>query len=53
LPSWNGTAPKKAITAFVEKVTKEGSADFVWPAERIAVYDNDGTLSVVPVRTRR
>ena len=44
LPSWNDTAPKKAIIAFVEKVTKEGSADFVPPAERIAVYDNDGTL---------
>ncbi|MES2438087.1 MAG: HAD family hydrolase [Verrucomicrobiota bacterium] len=44
LPSWNDTAPKKAITAFVEKVTKEGSADFVPPAERIATFDNDGTL---------
>jgi phosphoglycolate phosphatase-like HAD superfamily hydrolase len=44
LPSWNDTAPKKAIVAFVEKVTKEGSADFVRPAERIAVFDNDGTL---------
>ena len=44
LPSWNDTAPKKAITAFVEKVTKEGSADFVPPTERIAVFDNDGTL---------
>jgi phosphoglycolate phosphatase-like HAD superfamily hydrolase len=44
LPSWNDTAPKRAIIAFVEKVTKEGSADFVVPAERIAVFDNDGTL---------
>ena len=44
LPSWNDTAPKKAIVAFVEKVTKEGSSDFVPPAERIAVFDNDGTL---------
>jgi phosphoglycolate phosphatase-like HAD superfamily hydrolase len=44
LPSWNDTAPKKAITAFVEKVTTEGSPDFVPPAERIAVFDNDGTL---------
>ncbi len=44
LPSWNDTAPKKAITAFVEKVTKEGSPDFVPLAERIAVFDNDGTL---------
>jgi hypothetical protein len=44
LPSWNNTAPKKAIIEFVEKVTKEGSADFVPPAERIATFDNDGTL---------
>jgi phosphoserine phosphatase len=44
LPSWNDTAPKQAIIAFVEKVTKEGSADFVPVAERIAVFDNDGTL---------
>jgi phosphoserine phosphatase len=44
LPSWNDTAPKKAIVAFVARVTKEGSADFVPPAERIAVFDNDGTL---------
>ena len=44
LPSWNDTAPKKAIIEFVEKVTKKGSADFVPPAERIATFDNDGTL---------
>ncbi len=44
LPSWNDTAPKQAITAFVEKVTKEGSAGFVPIPERIAVFDNDGTL---------
>src|SRR5438105_9994931 len=44
LSSWNDTAPKKAIVAFVEKVTKEGSSDFVPPAERIATFDNDGTL---------
>ena len=44
LPSWNDTAPKKAIIAFIEKVTKEGSPDFLPPAERIAVFDNDGTL---------
>src|SRR5438046_1526927 len=36
LPSWNDTAPKKAIVAFVEKVTKEGSPDFVPAPERIA-----------------
>ena len=44
LPSWNETTSKKAITAFVEKVTKAGGADFVPLAERIAVFDNDGTL---------
>jgi len=44
LPSWNGTAPKKAIVAFVEKVIKEGSPDFVPVPERIATFDNDGTL---------
>ena len=44
LPSWNDTAPRKAIVAFVEKVTKEGSPDFVPVPERIATFDNDGTL---------
>jgi phosphoserine phosphatase len=44
LPSWNDTAPKKAIVQFVEKVTKEGSPDFVPPPQRIATFDNDGTL---------
>lgn len=44
LPSWNDTAPKQAIIRFVEKVTQEGSSDFVPPAERIATFDNDGTL---------
>ena len=44
LPSWNDTAPKKAIISFVEQVTKEGSPDFVPVAERIATFDNDGTL---------
>jgi hypothetical protein len=44
LPSWNDTAPKQAIIAFVDKVTKEGTPDFVPVAERIAAFDNDGTL---------
>jgi len=44
LPSWNDTASKKAIMTFVDKVTKEGSPDFVPIAERIAAFDNDGTL---------
>ena len=44
LPSWNDGPAKKSIIDFVEKVTKEGSADFVPPNERIATFDNDGTL---------
>jgi len=44
LPSWSESASKTAIVAFVELVTEEGSPDFVPPAERIAVFDNDGTL---------
>jgi phosphoserine phosphatase len=44
LPSWNDGPAKKAITGFVEKVTKEGGPDFVPPAERIATFDNDSTL---------
>ena len=44
LPSWNNTAPKKSIMEFVEKKTKTGSPDFVPLAERIATFDNDGTL---------
>lgn len=44
LPSWNDTTPKQAVVAFVESVTMPGSRDFVPPAERIVVFDNDGTL---------
>jgi phosphoglycolate phosphatase-like HAD superfamily hydrolase len=44
LPSWNDGPAKSAILAFVADVTKEGSANFVPPSERIAVFDNDGTL---------
>lgn len=44
LPSWNDGASKTAIVSFVEKVTTPGSADFVPEAERIATFDNDGTL---------
>ena len=44
LPSWNDTAPKAAIVDFIERVTQEGGVDFVPAAERIAVFDNDGTL---------
>lgn len=44
LPSWKDGAAKQSITAFVGKVTQQGAPDFVPPAERIAVFDNDGTL---------
>jgi phosphoserine phosphatase len=44
LPSWNDGAPKKAIMDFVGRVTKDGGADFVPVEERIATFDNDGTL---------
>jgi phosphoserine phosphatase len=44
LSSWNDTTPKKDIVAFVERVTKAGSPDFVAAAKRIATFDNDGTL---------
>ena len=44
LPSWNGGPARTAIVDFVEKVTTPGSPDFVPPEERIAVFDNDGTL---------
>ena len=44
LPSWNRGTTKSAIVDFVERVTREGGPDFVPQAERIAVFDNDGTL---------
>ena len=44
LPSWNDTASKRSIVAFVEQVTKVGYSTFVPPHERIATFDNDGTL---------
>jgi hypothetical protein len=46
LPSWNDSASKRAILEFVGKVATEGSPDFVPGPERIAVFDNDGTLLV-------
>jgi phosphoglycolate phosphatase-like HAD superfamily hydrolase len=46
LPSWNATPTKQAIVEFVGRVTKPGGPDFVAPAERIATFDNDGTLWV-------
>ena len=44
LPSWNDGPTRSAIIAFVQKVTRKGSPEFVPPAERIATFDNDGTL---------
>src|SRR5437867_9154557 len=44
LSSWNDGPTKQAIVAFVEKVTKDGSPNFVPPEERVATFDNDGTL---------
>jgi phosphoserine phosphatase len=44
LPSWNDGTAKQAIIAFVDKVTKVAGPDFVTPEERIATFDNDGTL---------
>lgn len=44
LPSWHDGAARKAIVDFVARVTRESGPDYVKPAERIAVFDNDGTL---------
>jgi phosphoglycolate phosphatase-like HAD superfamily hydrolase len=44
LPSWNDGPEKKAVIDFVARVTRQGGADFVPAAERIATFDNDGTL---------
>jgi phosphoglycolate phosphatase-like HAD superfamily hydrolase len=46
LPSWNDGLAKKAIVEFVKTTTSQGSANFVPPAERIATFDQDGTLWV-------
>ncbi|MCC6193452.1 MAG: haloacid dehalogenase-like hydrolase [Burkholderiales bacterium] len=44
LPSWNEGPTKAAIVKLIEDTTRPGSPDFVPPAERIATFDNDGTL---------
>ena len=46
LPSWNDGAAKQAIVAFVKDTTTQGSPKFVPPEERIATFDQDGTLWV-------
>ena len=53
LPSWNDGQAKQAIVEFVNRTTAAGSADFVPPAERVATFDQDGTLWVEqPVYTQ-
>jgi hypothetical protein len=53
LPSWSDTAPRKAIIAFVQRVTAKNTPDFVPVDQRIATFDNDGTLWVEqPVYTQ-
>jgi hypothetical protein len=44
LPSWNEGQTKRSVLTFVERTTREGGADAVPVEERIAVFDNDGTL---------
>ena len=44
LPSWNDTSAKTRITDFVRATTTEGGEAYVAPENRIAVFDNDGTL---------
>src|SRR5262245_19578690 len=44
LPSWNDGPNKQAIIGFVTRTTKEGNPDFISEEDRIATFDNDGTL---------
>jgi hypothetical protein len=44
LPGWNDGAARRSIVAFVETVARQGGPGYVPPAERIAVFDNDGCL---------
>src|SRR6478736_4877269 len=44
LPSWNDGATRNSITTFVSRVTTQGGPDFVPVDQRIATFDNDGTL---------
>jgi hypothetical protein len=53
LPSWNDGAAKKSITDFIARVTTAGSPDFVAVKERVATFDNDGTMwTEMPVYTQ-
>ena len=44
LDSWNDAASKSAMVDFVVRVTEDGGPGYVRPSERVAVFDNDGTL---------
>ena len=44
LPAWNDSVARRSIVKFVESATRSGAAGFIPPAERIATFDNDGTL---------
>ena len=44
LPSWNDGPTKQAIVDFVTAATTEGGPDYIAPGDRIATFDNDGTL---------
>ena len=46
LPSWNDTPVTRAVVEFVERSSAEGDPGFVAPADRVAAFDNDGTLWV-------
>jgi hypothetical protein len=46
LPSWNAGPAKQSIVDFVTRVTQEGGPNYVAPEDRIATFDNDGTLWV-------
>ena len=44
MKSWNDTAATQAIVEFVNRATREGDAGYIPPSDRVAVFDNDGTL---------
>ena len=46
LPSWNDTPVTRAVVGFVERSATTGCPGFVAPADRVAAFDNDGTLWV-------
>lgn len=53
LPSWRPGPTKEAVVEFVTAVTDDGSPDYVAEVDRVAVFDNDGTLSTeMPLYTQ-